>query len=113
VSMFGWWRNAFGIPILHLADLRVGLAVPVATPTVINAFAPGGRFCLGKQKVCTEGAAGSQIAGATYLGINFDPEANENYIFVALSAASLVILLSIFQEGMNFPKLRDAIPRRY
>ena len=111
VSMFGWWRNAFGIPILHLADLRVGLAVPVATPTVINAFAPGGRFCLGKQKVCTEGAAGSQIAGATYLGINFDPEANENYIFVALSATSLNILLSIFEEGMNFPKLRDAIPK--
>ena len=90
-----WWTKAFGIPILHLGFLTVGLAVPFANPTVLSAISMGGRVCLGRQDVCVpppggNAVAGNLIAGAAYMGVNFDPtKADENYVFVAITEVSI------------------------
>jgi hypothetical protein len=111
-----WWAKAFGIPILHLGFLRVGLAVPFATPTVISALSLGGRVCLGRQDVCVpppggNAVSGNLIAGAAYMGVNFDPtKADENYVFVAITEVSIEKILQVFEDGMNFPNLRSVIP---
>jgi hypothetical protein len=111
-----WWKEALGIPILHLGHLQVGLTVAQANPTAINAISIGGRVCLGKATACVPTADGTladglSIAGAAYMGVNFNPEkSDDNYVFVAITETNLEKILQIFEDGMNFPNLRDSIP---
>jgi len=112
LAMFGWWRRAFGSPIVHLGDLKIDLTVPMAAPTTVNKIAPGGRFCLGTESACIDEVGDNRIAGAAYLGLNFDPESNENYIFAAISETTLGMFLAIQEDGdAKFPRIRKMIPR--
>jgi len=112
LAMFGWWRRVFGAKTLHLGDLKIDLTVPMAAPTTVNKIAPGGRFCLGTESACIDEVGDNRIAGAAYLGLNFDPESNENYIFAAISETTLGMFLAIQEDGdANFPRIRKMIPR--
>ena len=104
--MMGWWYNALGAPMLHIADilLDVGVEVKTMLPAKIEM---GARICLGARKYCQskESAAGevggtNYISGALFGGFSYqDP--TENYLLVMSTEFGIGKIFRVFGDTVD------------
>ena len=119
LTMVGWWMRAFGSDILHIGDLRVGIALDVKTtpfPIPVE-LEIGGRICVGHADLCgnadqiADDADGNVIMGLVYGGYFLnDPTAN--YVLAQTSEITYNKLFGILGDNMNakFLEWREFLP---
>ena len=102
--MDGWWSEAFGIPFVNIADIKLGLAMNLETmvPTKLDI---GGTVCLGTWSDC-EHKTGTYIEARAYVGLDIDaPE--KSYYITMVSKLTVGEIFGLIGEYSPFVKKLD------